>query len=486
MAVTIELPIGTGFYESSSLPLADQECDNMYPTGAQTIGAVSQQSNFFSPGISTFTTMGSGPGRGKLDLPLNGKHYTVSGGTLYSLDSLKNVVALGPISGTTRCDLSTNGVTIAIQVPGGDGYFYDDENGLAKIVDTTYSDFKLQPGGVTSVTSKDGIFVFTTNAEFFLSSVVTKNKGQDFDGLDFATAEIKPDDNVRAITVKNELYIVGTDTIELFQNTGATDFPFQRITNATIDKGLVARFAMVEFDNSFVFMGGGINESVGVWRGLAGAATKISTPAIDNLIQSHSLAVQQEAFAYTYTEEGQFIVGITIGEDTIEYNATSSAMQGRPVWNTRSSKGKRFRVNTVADAFGLTLVTDQFDGRIGLMDRDIVTEYGETISRKFSGTYLQDQQNTLFVSRLRLLCENGVGNSASEDPLVKLEFSDDGGHTFFSLGTKRLGKAGEFGHYQEWRSLGRIPRQRVFRVTCDEPVRFNVLKMNLEVTGGIA
>ena len=308
----LTLPVGIGFYESSSKPLAAQECVNYYPQNPQTIGALSNSSLFYTPGIDQKAIAGDGPGRGYNIF--DGDLYVVSGGGFYKIDSSFNVTSLGNISGSPdRCSLTNNGVTIAIQVPGGDGYFYDKTNGLQIITDATYQSFQAQEGGVQAVTSKDGYFIYTTQFEFFLSSLVTENGGRNFNGLQFGTAEIKPDPNVRPATIKNELNILGTDTVELFQNDQVSDQPFQRIQNATLDKGLIGQFAFIEHDNSYIFMGGGIGEGVSVWRGGPGAAQKISTAAIDFLIAQSTTTELQEAFAFSYNEEGAFFVGFTFG-----------------------------------------------------------------------------------------------------------------------------------------------------------------------------
>ena len=485
MGRAIPIPIGTGYYQSSSKPLAAQELVGYFVQVAQTEGALTPDALFDTPGIVQVATMGTGPGRG-FDL-FDGEFYNVSGGSFFKMDSSFNVTNFGSITGTGRCSLTNNGTTIAIQVPGGDGYFYDAVNGLQLIVDATYQSFQAQDGGVQGVTVKDGFFVYTTKFEFFLSSLVTENGGRNFNGLQFGTAEIKPDPNVRPATIKNELYIIGTDTIEPFQNTGGTDVltqPFQRILNATLDKGLVGQFAFAEFDNSYVFLGGGIGEGVSVWRGGPGAASKIRTAAIDFLINQSTIAELQDAFAYTYSEEGNFFVGFTNDNFTIEYNSTTSAIKGRPMWHTRQTAGGRWRVNDVADIFGKSVVTDQTDGRIGAMSRTTLTEYGDTIKRVFSGAYLSDRGSPISINELEIRNEAGVGNAAATNPTQLLEISEDGGFNFDSMGSKSLGKSGDRAARQIWTRLGEVPYQAVFRATVEAPVRSVVLEMNAIAEGG--
>ena len=479
----VSLDFATGFYQSSSKPLASQECVNWYPQIPQTQGVLNPKALFYTPGITLVATLPDGPNRGH-DL-FNGNLYVVSGGSLFKVDSSFSFTNLGSISGSGRCSLTNNGTTIAIQVPGGDGYFYDETNGLQLITDPNYQTFQAQEGGVQAVAFKDGYFVYTTKFEFFLSSLVTENGGRNFLGLQFGTAEVKPDPNVRPANIKNELYIIGTDTIELFQNTGSSGQPFQRIQTATLDKGIVGRFGFIEHDNSYVFLGGGPGEGVSVWRGGPGAAQKISTSAIDFLINQNTLSDLENSEAFSYNEEGNFFVGFTTGDDTIIYDSTSSAISGRPIWHRRSTGGGRWRVSDVADIFGKNIVLDSVDGRIGVMSREHVTEYGETVKRQASGAFFANQGNPVTVDQLEIRNEVGVGNTTSPDPRQHLEISIDGGNSFSYLGGRSLGKAGEYEKRQIWHRQGQTRYQFVHRITVEEPVRSNVLQMVADIEGGI-
>lgn len=482
-----ELPIDIGFYESSTLPLAAQNCINHYPQNPQTKGAVSRGALFSTPGEFEVTNVGSGPGRG-FNI-FKGEAFVISGKEFYKVLPTGQSELVGEIDGFDRVITSNNGATICIQVPGGKGYFYSVSTGLFEIVDPVYADFQAQPGGVTSVTFKDGYFVFTTAFEFFLSSLVIDNLGQSFNGLDFGTAEVKPDNNILARTVKNELYIVGADTIQLFQNTGAADFPFQTILGATIDKGLAALHSFIEFDNSFVFIGGGIGESLSVWRGIGGAATKISTSAIDNLLHKLTADEVSKIFAWTYTEDGSFFVGFGLPETTIVYDGTASAIQARPVWHERQSNGTAWRVTHIADVYAKNFVLDNQDGRVGELDRRITTEYGEDISREFTGAYIYNQGKPVFISMVELKTESGVGTQPGtghgEDPQVEMLYSINGGRDFISLGSRSLGTYQEYEARQVWKRQGRTENTILYRFKTSGETILNYTNLIVDMKGGI-
>ena len=287
----IEFPLDIGFYESNSLPLAAQECVNMSPQNPQTEGALSTGALFKTPGIATFTTTAGGPNRGAHRVALTGVPYVVSGTRLYKVNANGTNTDVGVIAGTSRVSMDSNGVVIAIIVPGEKGYFHNiAAETTAEITDPIFLDFMAQPGGVGSVVYKGGFFAYTTDFEIFAGSANTsdENFGQSFNALDVATAEVSPDKNRRGMTINNELYICGADVIEPFQNVTSSGFPFQRIPGASIDKGLAARFGIVEFDGSAMFVGGHAHDGIGIYRIGAGTAQKKSTAAIDHVLDLYS------------------------------------------------------------------------------------------------------------------------------------------------------------------------------------------------------
>ncbi len=481
-----EIPIDIGFYESSTSPLAAQNCINHYPQNPQTKGAISTGALFSTPGIVAFKDLVTGPGRGfsifKNEL------YVIVGTSFYKISSTGIATNLGTIAGTDRVITAQNGFTICIQIPGGNGYFYDLTNGLQQITNAAYVDFQAQAGGVTSVTYKSGRFVFTTALEFFNASTFTVNLGQDFDALDFELASDSPDDNVLCFTVKNELYIMGTETIQLYQATGGTAPIFQTINGATISKGIAARHSVIEFDNSFVFIGGGPNESIAVWRGLSGSASKISTAAIDHAIQQYTQEEISNVFSWTYTEDGNFFVGFGFPDTTFVYDATTSTLQGRHVWHERQSNGSAWIASHVIDVYGKNYVLDISTGMIGQLDRNFTKEYAGDITRQFTGSYIYNMGQSFRIPVMELNTESGVGNQkgtgSGENPMVEALISVDGGRTFISLGSRPLGTFENFTQRQVWQRLGRCSTNALLRFITTGETIVNYTNLIIGLEGG--
>ena len=92
----------------------------------------------------------------------------------------------------------------------------------------------------------------------------------------------------------------------------------------------------------------------------------------------------------------------------------------------------------------------------------------------------------LSFNQLEMLFEPGVGLDGGvqgEDPMVLLEYSDDGGLTWSNEIWRSVGKIGKYKWRSVWNRLG-SSRHRVFRVTMSDPVKWVVTGANLEVAGG--
>lgn len=499
-----ELPIATGFYEDASKPIAAQECTNWLPQIPQTNG-YSQAQLIQTPGIDEFADTGNFAARGEHEM--KSLAYAVNGNQLHRVDANGTTTALGAISGSGAVSIADNGLQMCIVVPGGDAYIYSVSGGLVVISD---SDFTTTLGPSQQVVYKDGYFTHFNNASaassqaiFFISNL---NDGTNYDALDFGTAEVSPD-AITAIHVnRNQLYVGGSETIEPFQNIGGVGFPYQRILGGVVQKGIRAKFSAKDFDNSFMFVGGGENELPAVWR-LAGAgATKVSTAAIDNILQGLTESELNDVFATVYSENGSFVYYIHLNSRTFGYDAATQ------LWHERKSKDSfgrlvNWRVNGIMTAYGTTLVTDNQSGKIGRMKNTIYTEYGTSINRAVSTQPFSNQGETLSFSEMEVVCETGTAGPVvegisrfdvegfteegfdyepfqivTEPPKIQREFSDNGGYTFSNQTARSLGRQGDYKIRQVWKREGATNRERVYRFVIDEPIKTSIIKLQANIS----
>lgn len=483
-----EFPIATGFYEDRSKPVAAQECVNFIPVVAQT-NAASQSQLIGTPGITLRSTAGTNAARGAHVLA--GVLYVVAGNSLYRENDDGTATSLGTISGTGRVSMADNGTQLCIVVPGGDGYIFTaSPDTLTTISDAEYT---TNIGPSQQVVFKDGYFIHFNNSSaagtgvvFFISNL---NNGLAYDPLDFGSAEADPDEITGIHVNKNILYVGGEITTEPFQNIGvvAGDFPFQRIPGALVQKGVKAKFSLVDFDNGFAFVGGGENEQPAVYKG-PGTPIKLSTTAIDEKLRSLTKDQQSSIYCTTDTVGGGYYLNVHLPDKVYSYDALSSAFMGKPVWFERRSKDEFgrdaiWRVNSISEAYGKQIVTDSQSGNIGELDLNVYQEYGTSINRIVSTQPFSNTGEVFSIGEVELHCESGVGNTVApgDDPVVRREVSDDGGFTFYPASERKLGKQGERKKRQVWRREGRVSKHRVYRFSMSDPVKSVIIKLEADV-----
>ena len=120
MAVGIPIPLVGPTYTNRSLPVSAQVTRNFYvEVNPQSAEIVSFQP---FPGLKPFSTgVGANRGTGVLNDVL----YTVSGNTLFSVDSLGAQTSIGTIEGTGRCGIDDDGTNLIIATGVGKPYQYN-------------------------------------------------------------------------------------------------------------------------------------------------------------------------------------------------------------------------------------------------------------------------------------------------------------------------------------------------------------------------
>ena len=471
------IPIPFGFYQSDSKKLSIQRCINWLPVVSEK-DSLNNRSLIQPPGLKEFSDTLVTGNRGGLDMAE--VPYFVNGKSLVSVSSLGVTTNHGNIVGSGRVSLATNGQYLVIVVPGVTAYAYD--NRSLTLTEIKSSGFRVS----NIVVFKDGYFVFAaSDGSFYFNSAL--NDPFTYSGLDVGTAEINEDKIISLHVNHNELFVQGTKTIEIFQNVGGSGFPFQRIPGANIQKGNHARFSNVEFDNTFCFLGGGLNELPAIWKVTgSSSAVKISTDTIDKEIQKFNAEEISNAFALTLSYKGQFLALFTIDSEripsrTFVYNATASLLSSSNIWFEFQDGviDGRFCVQSIVPAYGKLLVGDNTKGIIGEIDESTLTYYGDHIFRQATTQPFDQNGNEIFSGELEATFDSGVGLTSGEgsDPVVRMRFSDDGGNTMKGPFRRKLGKIGKYKQRTIWARQGSFPQSRSIEFTVTDPIRANLVKL---------
>lgn len=303
----------------------------------------------------------------------------------------------------------------------------------------------------------------------------------EFDSLSFVNADSHTD-YLRGIQSNNRnLICFGEDSTEFFTNTGAAGFPFERIINGTIEVGLAAENLYGQCFDVVYF----IADDLTVRRLDGNQPAKVSTHYIEQLLEQTFTLDSGEAFSYW--QEGHFFMGFTFNEGTILYDAVTQE------WHERKSFNREYwRFRNMVRFAGKTLAGDRDSNEI--VELDTLT-FDEAVNDPTMASNVQVMEWTYqpiyangvraFHDRLEVRFESGVGLTTGQgsDPVMMMQFSDDGGRTWIALPTKTLGKKGEYQDRAVWYNLG-SSRQRVYKGSISDPVKVYIGQTITEVRGG--
>lgn len=447
--------------QQRSLPFNAERTVNLFPVFDQQGKEVAAL--YGTPGLNLFSTAGTGSIRGCFSCA-NGRAFVVSAGQLYEILSDGTNTPRGTLSTSDGIvSLDENGFQLAI-CDGTSVYIFT----FATNVFTQVSDVDLPVS--STITFIDGYFVVNK------SSSGQFNISKQFDGLiwgalDFATAESSPDELIRVINAVGQLWLFGTFTTEVWTNTGDSVFPFQRISGAKLEVGILAPHTAVALDNSVFWVGRDRLGAGMVYRAKGFSPSKISTNAIDLRIQS--APTPETLRAYTYEEEGHVFYVLTGGglDTTLVYDVSTDIWHERAYLNSEGN----FEAHLGACgmyAFNKFLVGDKAGGNIYQMKLDIYSDNGNAILRERIYTHLSDEGKRIRYNALEIGFETGLGLQTGQgsNPQVSLLLSRDGAKTWSDKFTTSIGAVGNYMTKVVFRRLG-IAEQMTFRIQISDPIR---------------
>jgi hypothetical protein len=323
----------------------------------------------------------------------------------------------------------------------------------------------------------DGYFIATrpNSKQFNLSKLYD---GKVWDALDFGIKEGYPDNILSMIADHEELWLLGSETTEVWRNTGNALFPFERDQAAFIHQGIGATYTLNRLNNGVAWLGGDTRGRITAWRAQGFVPVRISTHAVEQAWRGYSEV--SDAIGFTYRMDGHefWQIGFPTAGATWVYDALSSQ------WHERDSlDGGAYgmhRARCHGYIWGKHLVGDFANGKIYQMSPTLYSDAGVPIRRLRQAPHLSDEQIRHFFHRLQLDMETG---SAVANPEMELSWSDDGGHTW---STPIVVAAGELTDYSKrviWRRLG-DSRDRVFRITSTAAIPHTWINALVDVSKG--
>jgi hypothetical protein len=422
---------------------------NCYTMAAQK-GARSPLVLRTAPGVVSFATCGSGPGRGVITF--QDTLYAVSGNTLYRVSASGAATALGTVPGVQRVHMAQDGQSLVI-VSNGNGYVWDGST-LAQITDP---DFRT--AGACAFIDSYIVFVEKDTGRFFGSDLLN---AASYDSLNFATAEAFPDKLITLAVDHRQIALFGTDTMELWYNAGGSGFPFERSPNGVVELGIAAEHGVTQVDNSLVWLA-----SDRTIRRLSGLTPqKVSQYGVEKALRGYARVDDCEAFSYTH--EGQLcaVFRFPSAGATWVYNASVGEFHERETYPDTA-----WLVNDAAQCYQQVLVQNPQTGAIGTLSAASMTEWGNTLRPEWTYQPIYNKGGRVYQSEIVMECETGIGLSVGQgsNPQILLEYSNDGGREWIAHDARSLGAQGKYLQRVRWNRLGQS-RNRVYRAWLSDPV----------------
>jgi len=416
-----------------------------------------------TPGAKAWTTVGTGSIKAMHSAL--GLLFVVSGSELYKVDSNKTATLLGNIGSPGNIDIDSNSTSVVV-VNDPLAYYWD-QTTFGQITDT---DFLALGAGDVEFIDNYLLFRQPDSGTFFASDV---GSATSYDALQFNNADASPDDLVGMKVDHRQALLFGKKSVELWENTGISGFPFERSINGYIEQGCLNGRTIAKLDNSVFWLAD--DYTVRKLDGLT--PIRVSNHGIE---QSIGDATISSGKAFTYKQDGHLFYVLSFSEGTFVFDATTGS------WHERQTYNDTFwHPESHASAFGLELVGDSTSNKIGELSATTYEDWGSTQRMEWTYQPVYAEQQRAFHYRFEVVAEVGVGLTTGQgsDPEIMLDYSDDGGVTWLSLPNKKLGKIGEYENRAIWHSLGSA-RQRVYRAAVSDPVRVTIADTFVEVKGG--
>lgn len=414
------------------------------------------------PGLTALATLPTQPVRALW--VAQGRNFALAGNVLYELAADWSPTVRGTVgTATGPAQLADNGLQLGV---------FDFQFGW--VLDLTTNAFTQItaegfPNGTGQVGYEDGyiVAVFPDSEKFAVSAIKDMTT---WDALDFASAEGLPDNLIGCIVVQRIVYLLGTDSMEAWSNTGGADFPLSRIEGSFVETGCAAAASIVKVDNGFCFLGNDKRGTVAVY--------KVSGPSSISPISNQAIATEfggytlSDAQAFGFNFDGHTFYAITFPTDdrTWLYDFNSQA------WTEwlyfRASAFERHRSNCFAAMNGRLVVGDYENGKLYELDPENFTDDGAAIRALRSTTIMSLDERFFTTSCLQVVMQQGVGTQTGQgfDPKLMLRVSDDGGVTWKNERTAPIGKVGQYANRSMFWRLG-IARNRMYEVSVTDPVR---------------
>src|SRR6185312_5360167 len=473
----MKTPIFGPFYVSLSSNVAADRLVNLYPEIVETKQGKAVGALYSTPGLTLKATAGSGPIQGSH--LFKGLLYVVSGGTLYSVTTGWAATSIGSVAGAGPVSMIDNGVQMAV-FNGNVGYLWDGST-LSSIA------LPFSVSGSIFGTVQDGFGLINQpgSALWFQSDLLDLST---WNALNFGDASGDPDNLVRPIMIRREVWLLKEFEAEIWYNAGTPGFSFARVDGLYIEHGIAAPASLVIDGEDLFWLSQSKSGGNVVVMSRGNEVVRISTHAIEAAINAYATTADAVGFSYQQNGHEFYVLNFPTGDATWVFDKTASRLAGIPMWHERGffSNGLLHRALPNCATFfnGFNIVGDYRNGDLYAFDLAKYTDNGSAIKRLRSWRARQqpsDQPQRF--SQLNIDMETGITVAPDENPQMVLRWSDDGAHTWSTEHFASAGKEGQTAARVQFNRLGSTRRNsgldRIFELSTTDAFRVAIINADL-------
>lgn len=406
-----------------------------------------------SPGLRPFVSTGGGAFRGGKVI---GDHlYVVCGSGLYKIDASGFVQEIASIAGSGPIQIAHNALAEPDVIIAGPGIRYHMRSDVVVPFD--------QDGLPTSqgVSFIKGRFVLPiVDGRFYYSNVGEITIFAD----SFYNAEGKPDGLVRSYVRRQELWLFGTESYEIWAITGDDSDPFTQLGGGAKAVGCLGPGALAEIDDRIFW----IDDDFQVRMATGYDGQVISTPQVVRKIQAepNKTAVRLDA----YQLDGFYWLQVTAPSFAECYNITTGQWTGRTTGEVTTWRG-----SGAIKFAGKTVIGDSETGDLYHIDMDYHRDGDEPIVMRLRSPVIHAFPTPLNLYSLHVDAMAGPeprdqSDTTQTDPQIMLRISADGGGSWSGPLFESLSRQGEAARVV-FRRLGMVQRQgAVVELTIAAPI----------------
>lgn len=457
----MQIPILDGIYTDNNSDFRTAYPVNLIPVPkGQGISA-----GYLRPaeGINHFADL---PGVDRGGIVWRGEHYRVCGTKFIKISEDGEITELGDVEAGGLCSFDYSFDYLAINA-GNALYLYNVEE-LKQVTDENL-------GEVHDVIWVDGYFMTSDSDNIVITEL---NNPFEVNPLKYGSSEVDPDPIVSLLKLRNEVYVLNRNTIEVFDNVGGEFFPFQRIDGAQTMKGTLSKRTCCIYMDAIAMLGSGRNEAITVYISSAGSAQKIATREVEQILSNYTESQLTECQLEARQVDGHSWLYIHLPDQTLVYDAIASQSTSQPTWFILNS-GNGYTARNMTYAYNKWFVGHTTESKLGVLTDETGDHWGNEVEWQFGTAIVYNESSGAIFHQLELIALTGR-NAFGKESKIYTQYSTDGMEwsmpKFISVG-----KQGQRNKRLVWFQQGYMQNWRIQRFKGTSDARLSIARLEAKI-----